>query len=216
MPAIVKLLEHPTDIQIVECAALLSKALEGDVTIRAMTGGREELAPALFRAMLRAGSLGGKFHVVSDEVSGQITTVAISFAPGGGLFDRVDQREAGWNDFFASLSHETQTWWRTTLGKDYADAIHAILGNHYNNRWQINVLATHPERQRNGYATAVIQAVCSLAAKDKTVLALTTQNERNAQFYQHRGFSIVGTTEVNAPTGPWTQYVVLWDPNVPS
>lgn len=57
------------------CAATLA-----DVVIYAMVGGRDELRPLLFSAMIRAGALDGQLYVL--EVIEQIVSIALWFKPG--------------------------------------------------------------------------------------------------------------------------------------
>jgi GNAT superfamily N-acetyltransferase len=71
--------------------------------------------------------------------------------------------------------------------------------------WYLGTLATRPERQRRGLATAVIAP--ALAEADATGIAscLETSTEPNRRFYERRGFT--DAAEVDVPNGPPTWWL---------
>ncbi|KAI0319588.1 hypothetical protein OF83DRAFT_1170062 [Amylostereum chailletii] len=210
MQATFKYIEHPTEVQIEEAVELLLRAFSGDVTIPAMTGGDTGLEPSLFRSIVRAGALAGAFYVMTDE-SDEIFTIGLWLGPGKKVFEsEAERKAAGWDDFFASLSPEAQKWWTTVLPETHEKMMQSALKEFYNNRWQSNVLATHPKHQRKGYATAMVQAMCARANKEKSVIGLATHNAKNAEFYERLGFRTLAHTEIPAPKASWTEYALIW------
>jgi GNAT superfamily N-acetyltransferase len=66
--------------------------------------------------------------------------------------------------------------------------------------WYLGVLATDPDRQRRGLASAVIAPVLELADRHGLVAYLETGAFENLAFYSRAGFEV--TDEVVLPDGP--------------
>jgi GNAT superfamily N-acetyltransferase len=71
--------------------------------------------------------------------------------------------------------------------------------------WYLGVLATHPARQGEGLATAVIEPVLREADRDDLACCLETSTKANRRFYERRGFT--EATEVIIPSGPPTWWL---------
>jgi GNAT superfamily N-acetyltransferase len=71
--------------------------------------------------------------------------------------------------------------------------------------WYLGVLATHPQRQREGLASAVLEPVLSEADKRGLPCCLETSTERNRRFYERRGFTEV--SDVVLADGPRTWWL---------
>lgn len=71
--------------------------------------------------------------------------------------------------------------------------------------WYLGVLATHPEAQGRGLATAVLQPGFAAAAADGWDCWLETSEPANKHFYAGRGF--VPDTTVDVPAGPTTWWL---------
>jgi GNAT superfamily N-acetyltransferase len=71
--------------------------------------------------------------------------------------------------------------------------------------WYLGVLATHPQRQREGLASAVLEPVLSEADRRGLPCCLETSTESNRRFYEHRGFT--QATDVVLPGGPQTWWL---------
>jgi ribosomal protein S18 acetylase RimI-like enzyme len=71
--------------------------------------------------------------------------------------------------------------------------------------WYLGTLATHPARQREGLATAVIDPVIGEADRDGVACCLETSTEANRRFYERRGFAYV--TELVVAGGPPTWWL---------
>lgn len=56
--------------------------------------------------------------------------------------------------------------------------------------WYLNVLATHPDWQRQGLGAAIIEAVASTCRRDGLPLYLETQTTANVAYYGHLGFRV--------------------------
>jgi GNAT superfamily N-acetyltransferase len=71
--------------------------------------------------------------------------------------------------------------------------------------WYLGVLATHPDRQSQGLASAVIAPVLARADAEGLDACLETSTEGNKAFYGRRGFSDV--TPVDIAGGPPTWWL---------
>jgi GNAT superfamily N-acetyltransferase len=71
--------------------------------------------------------------------------------------------------------------------------------------WYLGVLATHPERRREGLATAVLAPVLDEADRAGIACCLETSTAENRHFYERRGFTV--TADVVVPGGPPTWYL---------
>lgn len=85
----------------------------------------------------------------------------------------------------------------------YKDALAAVSPAHP--YWYLAVLATHPARQGEGLATAVLTPVLGEADQGGITCCLETSTEANLRFYERRGFT--GPTEVMIPAGPPTWWL---------
>ena len=56
--------------------------------------------------------------------------------------------------------------------------------------WYLNVLATHPDWQRQGYGAAIIAPVAEICRRDGLPLYLETQTAANVAYYRHLGFEV--------------------------
>jgi GNAT superfamily N-acetyltransferase len=80
--------------------------------------------------------------------------------------------------------------------------------------WYLGVLSTHPERQREGLASAVLGPVLSDADRLGFACCLETSTAGNRRFYEHRGFT--QATDVLVSGGPPTWWLrrapaITWD-----
>jgi len=71
--------------------------------------------------------------------------------------------------------------------------------------WYLGVLATHPERQREGLATAVLAPILDEADRLGIACCLETSTAGNRRFYERRGFT--QATEIILPGGPATWWL---------
>jgi GNAT superfamily N-acetyltransferase len=69
----------------------------------------------------------------------------------------------------------------------YRDAV--ALAASADPHWYLGVLATHPARQGEGLATAVLAPVLEEADRSGIACCLETSTEANRRFYAHRGFT---------------------------
>jgi GNAT superfamily N-acetyltransferase len=67
------------------------------------------------------------------------------------------------------------------------------------------VLATHPDHQRSGLASAVIAPIIARADMDGLDCCLETSTARNRAFYGRRGFT--ESTELSIAGGPPTWWL---------
>lgn len=108
--------------------------------------------------------------------------------------------------------HSRSVWarYRATAGEDsfkrlarYNDAVAAV--DPRASHWYLGVLATDPERRRQGLATAVLTPILSEADRLGIACCLETSTAENRRFYQRRGFD--EATEIALPGGPATWWL---------
>jgi GNAT superfamily N-acetyltransferase len=85
----------------------------------------------------------------------------------------------------------------------YNDAVSAVTSPEP--YWYLGVLATHPERQREGLATAVLRPILSEADRLGIACCLETSTAANRRFYERRGFT--WATPISLPGGPPTWWL---------
>jgi GNAT superfamily N-acetyltransferase len=71
--------------------------------------------------------------------------------------------------------------------------------------WYLGVLATHPQRQRQGLASAVLAPILNEADRLGVACCLETSTAENRRFYERRGFK--QATEIMLPDGPPTWWL---------
>jgi ribosomal protein S18 acetylase RimI-like enzyme len=71
--------------------------------------------------------------------------------------------------------------------------------------WYLGVLATHPQRRREGLASAVLAPALEEAARAGIACCLETSTPENRRFYERRGFT--QATDVALPGGPPTWWL---------
>jgi GNAT superfamily N-acetyltransferase len=71
--------------------------------------------------------------------------------------------------------------------------------------WYLGVLATHPQRRREGLASAVLAPILEQADGLGLWCCLETSTIENRRFYEHRGFT--EATDVILPGGPTTWWL---------
>ena len=71
--------------------------------------------------------------------------------------------------------------------------------------WYLGVLATHPQRQRQGLASAVLAPILNEADRLGVACCLETSTADNRRFYERRGFE--QATEIGLRDGPATWWL---------
>jgi GNAT superfamily N-acetyltransferase len=112
----------------------------------------------------------------------------------------------------APPGHAESVWarYRAIAGDDafehlasYHEAVAAV--SPAEPHWYLGVLATHPERQRQGLATAVLTPILNDADRLGLACCLETSTADNRRFYERRGFT--QATEIILPSGPPTWWL---------
>ncbi|KAJ7230662.1 hypothetical protein GGX14DRAFT_411724 [Mycena pura] len=197
-PVFVRRLVDPTEDEIEECTALLVAAFQAvtdDNFGHSLIGGDKELDILLLRAGVRAGIVGGEVWVagLTEEVT-VICAVAIWFGPGTDYLATEEQRAAGYNDARSKFSPELKQWYSGYFVPRLDDWQEDCLGkNTTANSWHLQFLATSPDHQHKGFASALIQAVEPKAHAAGVLMCLETTNDQNVAFYKKRGFAVRGT-----------------------
>jgi GNAT superfamily N-acetyltransferase len=116
----------------------------------------------------------------------------------------------GKSDAAPAYTESVWTRYRGTAGEDAFDRL-----ARYNNAvaavspaelyWYLGVLATHPQRQREGLATAVLTPILDEADRLGIACCLETSTADNRRFYERRGFT--QAAEIVLPAGPPTWWL---------
>lgn len=69
--------------------------------------------------------------------------------------------------------------------------------------WYLGVLATHPQHQRQGLASAVLQPVLDWADGQGIACCLETSTEKNRRFYEGRGFTEASAIAIAGGPPTW-------------
>ena len=83
---------------------------------------------------------------------------------------------------------------RSARAYNFLQALHPIEPH-----WFLEGIATHPEAQRQGVATALMAPILERCDREGTAAYLETQNPGNVSFYERRGFLV--SDEVDVPGG---------------
>jgi GNAT superfamily N-acetyltransferase len=112
----------------------------------------------------------------------------------------------------AEPGHADSVWarYRAIAGEDaferlalYHEAVTAVsLAEPH---WYLGILATHPQRQREGLATALLTPILNDADRLGIACCLEASTADNRRFYEHRGFT--QATEIFLPGGPPTWWL---------
>jgi GNAT superfamily N-acetyltransferase len=108
--------------------------------------------------------------------------------------------------------HAESVWarYRAIAGEDawkrietYNEAVSAVAPA--DPHWYLGVLATHPQRRRQGLATAVLTPILDEAERLGLACCLETSTAENRRFYERRGFT--RAADVLLPGGPATWWL---------
>jgi GNAT superfamily N-acetyltransferase len=152
----------------------------------------DRLAPhfagALFDLRVRSG------HVWVDA---ECAAVAMWDPPGG-----IGDSTTDFSETWAVYRHVAgaSAWQRLT---EYERAIDSVRPS--TPYWYLGVLATRPDRQGQGRASKVIDAVLERADTDGIDCCLETSTVENKEFYGRRGFT--DASEVRIVSGPPTWWL---------
>jgi len=130
-------------------------------------------------------------------VTGDVSAVAMWDPPGKAAVDRGDSG-ARWRAYRALAGEPA--WGRLRLYEEAVDA--ARPSTPY---WYLGVLATAPDCQGRGRATAVMAAVLDGADSEGLDCCLETSTVANREFYRRRRFTDV--TELDMAPGPPTWWL---------
>jgi ribosomal protein S18 acetylase RimI-like enzyme len=158
----------------------------------------EELAPHFVAAVFDARIASQNVWVTDD-----LTAAAMWDSPGKSKSKSKSDAEPG---------QVGSAWarYRAIAGEDayerlvrYNEAVAAV--SPARPHWYLGVLATHPQRQREGLATAVMMPVLHEADRLGIACCLETSTADNRRFYERRGFT--RATEIDLPGGPPTWWL---------
>ncbi|KAH9026002.1 hypothetical protein EDB84DRAFT_1563853 [Lactarius hengduanensis] len=181
------------------------------------TGGDTALAGALWRSMINAGVHSGVLYVASavtvpePEIRPEAIHAYWAVVPPGTatLLDRA----LGFTDFIARIAPEYRSWFLNDFSAKTRELKTRIFGpTMERDTWYANCIATDPAYQGRGLASAIIERVLADAAATHSVVALGTQNEKNAAFYRNLGFVERGRLDTNTLWGTFTGIVLTHEP----
>jgi GNAT superfamily N-acetyltransferase len=121
------------------------------------------------------------------------------------MWDAPDRGEA-----VPGYAESVWTRYRTIAGEEvlarlaiYNGAVAAVAPAE--RHWYLGVLATHPRRRREGFASAVLAPVLEQSDRAGVACCLETSTVENRRFYERRGFT--QATDVVLPGGPATWWL---------
>jgi len=150
----------------------------------------DRLAPRFAGALFDTRVASGHVWVTDD-----LTGVAMWDPPGSAP---SAESERLWQSYRAVAGEPA---WRRL--SDYESAIHKVRPS--TTYWYLGVLATHPDRQRQGLATKVIAPILERADKEGLPSCLETSTVGNREFYGRRGFT--EATDIHVAAGPPTWWL---------
>lgn len=171
----------------------VTAAFVGDPAWRFLFGDEYELQAPRFAAALFDGRVARRTVWVSDGVA------AVAMWDTWERDQAADARAAGiWDEYGALVGKPASE--RLEL---YNQAVRAAAsaGPH----WYLGVLATHPDSQGQGLATAVLRPAMEAADRAGVACCLETSTIHNRAFYGRRGFT--DATDVQIPGGPPTWWL---------
>ncbi|TDL15382.1 hypothetical protein BD410DRAFT_732815, partial [Rickenella mellea] len=138
-----------------------------DAVSVATVGGRGNLCPQMYRAIVRATVVGGEMHVAVDA-TGDVVGTAAWFPPGSDLFSSEEQNAQGFTEFFELIQKvdpDLHSWWFSTLLPEHAAICAKYLGteedpegkNFKMNNWNLFSFSVVPELRRRGIGTRLLK-----------------------------------------------------------
>ena len=84
------------------------------------------------------------------------------------------------------------------------EALRVAFGEHtpVEPHWYLNMLATHPDWQRQGLGAALMGAVFSIADEQRLPCYLETETVDNVAYYRHHGFEVRSEWDLNTDLDP--------------
>ena len=141
------------------------------------------LAGRFFGVLLDTRMAGGEVWVADD-----CRSVAMWIPPGGNLLG-PEVASARYSEIVTSLPRRAR---QRILAAD--DAIDRLLPREPH--WYLGVLASHPDHQRYGLATAVAAPVLAAADRAGLGVVLETASTMNVSYYTRRGFAVIAEAAV--------------------
>lgn len=149
----------------------------------------ETCAPVFLGQLLDLRMEGGEVWVVDDGAA------AASWNPPGGLLGPPRDEAGRWAAVNAGFTADERARWAA------ADEAAAPPGS--GPHWYLGVLATHPDRRREGLASRVVAPVLAAADRTRTPAFLETATPDNLHFYATLGFRPVVETELDRGPRLW-------------
>jgi GNAT superfamily N-acetyltransferase len=171
----------------------VTEAFMGDPAWSFLLGEQYPWHAPLFAAVL----FDVRVHSGTVWVNDEITTVAMWERPDRSDYTTANARQL-WADFKTAIGPAAHT--RLAA---YDDALAAVAPS--DPYWYLGVLATAPDRQGSGLATAVLAPVLQEADSRGISCCLETSTKINRAFYENRGFT--EATDVDLDNGPPTWWL---------
>jgi len=145
-------------------------------------------AGALFATLFDLRVDGGEVRCTDD-----VAAVAMWDRPGG------HPKGEAWGD----LVWQEGTAGFTPAEHERFDLLGAEIASHKVDvpTWYLGILATHPDWQRRGLASAVLRPVLELADADGLAASLLTATAENVAFYRRHGFVVHAEADAPARAG---------------
>jgi len=190
-------LERLSDEHLKEIADLTAQAFAGDIEWLTEIGGDLAFQTEYCNAALRATVLEGELYILTTGLGEkrEIASWVSWFPPGNGLFATEAQRALGYTKLSKKFTPEVKEWRKKTYPMIGKLVNEVFTAKERSLQWWCSILATRPDYQGNGFATALMDIGYQKAKKTKelgTFVGLMTQTEENVNKYTSMGFEKIG------------------------
>jgi len=189
MTVTVRLLENPTGEEIRRTLDVLDEAFNKKYFLSALGDPslpREILQVHIDTALIDKGGLVYVAETPEDGIVGS----AIWFGPGHKFLATEAQKQAGWYQLMDKLQKPYRDWWDYFLAiyDEYTSDVFGpgvkLAGYH------LQLFGVHPNHQRKGYGTAMIQLVEAKAKAVGVCTCLETAGTSAVPVYRSLGFEV--------------------------
>ncbi|EIW81732.1 hypothetical protein CONPUDRAFT_136530 [Coniophora puteana RWD-64-598 SS2] len=203
----VERVDRLTDEEIEATVDAAVAAIKHSNSALVMMGTRDEDRRRYCRAVIRACLADGDLLFAREDGSRRVVGMAVWFPPGRKM-KSSENMKAEFDSFVAKLPPAPKMWWEDPK-QIYSKATGPFLAEHLApygvvDSWYCTCLVVHPDFQRNGIGSSLIEAYIEKLytddrAKDYPQVALCTDTDRNIEFYKRLGFELKSSTTIPTP-----------------
>ncbi|PAV19176.1 acyl- N-acyltransferase [Pyrrhoderma noxium] len=209
----------PQSISAQEKARILDimlTACRGDLQVAALTGGRSSLEPALFQFQLDICLMQGVLFVAGR--GNKIDGVLLAFGPGQDIFPKSAIDSASYTpsaEYVSKLSPEMQQWWSSHFRPKFAELTNLGLGSDQARKdsWYIRMLIVHPNEQRRGIGSKLIETIVQKANSAKKKACLEVHTDTLVRIFTKYNFRVRATKNFGSYQGGFPFFLMVREPS---